>query len=188
VRSVGIDPAWTSREGIVIYDPNGTQRALERLARAFEGTGVPLAVENWRINPEREEFLRLARALGGAQLGILLDLGHLHVMTDDPAREAAELPLAVREVHVSDNDGNDDDHLPLGRGTLPVERIARSLFSGGFDGVWTLEIRARYNFAQCSIGDPRARKALLRSRELLERALARAAAPRPPGAQGEAPR
>ncbi len=178
VRSIGIDPVWVSVEGVVVYDPDGTQRVLEEIVRAVDGLGVAVAVENWKINPERDEFLRLARALHRscrAELGLLLDLGHLHVMTDDPVRETAELPLPVREVHVSDNDGREDDHLPLGRGTLPIEGIARELAKKGFDGVRTLEVRARYSFAQCTVRNPKARKALHESRDRLARALAAAA-------------
>ena len=182
VRSIGIDPAWRSVGGDVIYDPEATLSALERIARAVDGLGVAVAVENWKINPERGEFLRLARALresshGGAKLGLLLDLGHLHVMTDDPVRSAGDLPLPVREVHVSDNRGDSDDHLPLGRGTLPVADIARALGAGGFDGIYTFEIRARYDFAQCSIKHPAARRVILDSRRRLEKALAAAARP-----------
>ncbi len=177
VRSIGIDPAWVSRSGIVVYDPHGTARALGEIARAVDGLGVAVAVENWKINPEHEEFRRLARELEGAELGLILDLGHLHVMTDDVVGAAGEAPLPVREVHVSDNAGSSDDHLPLGRGTLPIGDIARVLTKGGFEGVWTLETRARYNFAQCTIRDARARKTLLDSRERLARAVSAAAIP-----------
>ncbi len=174
VSSIGIDPAWRSVGGDVVYDPEGTLRALERIARAFDGLGVAVAIENWKINPEREEFARLARELGGAELGLILDLGHLHVMTDDPVRSARELPLPVREVHVSDNKGDSDDHLPLGRGNLPLADIARALGEGGFDGIYTFEIRARYNFAECSVRHPAARKVLLDSRRRMEKALSEA--------------
>ncbi|MHC4506791.1 MAG: sugar phosphate isomerase/epimerase family protein [Planctomycetota bacterium] len=174
VRSIGIDPAWRSVGGDVVYDLEATLRALELIARAFDGLGVAIAIENWKINPEREEFARLARELDGAELGLILDLGHLHVMTDDPVRSARELPLPVREVHVSDNKGDSDDHLPLGRGNLPLADIARVLGEGGFDGIYTFEIRARYNFAECSIEHPAARKVLLDSRRRMEKALSEA--------------
>jgi len=98
---------------------------LEEIARATDGLGVRVAVENWKINPEREEFLRLAKALAGADLHLLLDLGHLHVMHDDTVEAAREVPLSVCEVHVSDNKGRTDEHMPLGRGTMPIDDIAR---------------------------------------------------------------
>ncbi len=180
VRSVGIDPAWRSVKGDVVYDSEGTLLALERIARALDGTGVGVAVENWKINPEREEFERLAAALAqtaGTELGLLLDLGHLHVMTDDPVRAAGDLALPVREVHVSDNRGRSDDHQPLGRGTLPMADLARVLRRGGYDGVYTFEIRARYNFAQCTIRNSAARRAIHISRDRLAKALAAADGP-----------
>ncbi|MHC4250545.1 MAG: sugar phosphate isomerase/epimerase family protein [Planctomycetota bacterium] len=180
VRSIGIDPAWVSEKGVVVYDAERTERALEGIARATDGLGVAVAVENWKINPEADEFHRLSRALDGSDLRLLLDLGHLHVMHEDTVAAAREVPLRVCEVHVSDNKGRSDDHMPLGRGSMPVAEIARVMRERGEDCIWTLEMRARFDFAECTISNPRARRAFYQSRDRLRRALdeAEAASPR----------
>lgn len=171
VRSIGIDPAWVSREGVVVYDAERTERALAGIARATDGLGVAVAVENWKINPEPDEFLRLAREIDGTDLRLLLDLGHLHVMHEDTVAAARAVPLAVSEVHVSDNRGKVDEHMPLGRGNMPIGEIARVMRERGEDCIWTLEMRARFDFAECTISNPRARRAFYQSRDRLRKAL-----------------
>jgi sugar phosphate isomerase/epimerase len=171
VRSIGIDPAWVSEKGVVVYDAERTEQALERIARATDGLGVAVAVENWKINPEHDEFLRLSRALDGVDLRLLLDLGHLHVMHEDTVAAAREVPLSVCEIHVSDNKGRSDDHMPLGRGSMPIAGIARVMRERGEDCIWTLEMRARFDFAECTISNPRARRAFYQSRDRLRKAL-----------------
>jgi sugar phosphate isomerase/epimerase len=170
LRCVSIDPAF--RAGATIaYDPDATLRALQEIAEQMAG-GVGVAIENWRINPSLEEFQRLDRELVDAKLGLLLDLGHLHVMTDRPAHAICSFPLPVYEVHVSDNDGRSDDHLPLGRGTLPIEDVASSLRRAAFDGIWTLEFRPAYDMSRCCITNRSACRSIVASRARLERALA----------------
>lgn len=177
VRVVAVDPAATCRGGDMIYDPEGTKKSLEFIARAFEGPDVKVGVENWKINPDPEEFRRLRRELASVtDLGLLLDLGHLHVMTDDPVAAARDLPIPVCEVHVHDNKGDSDDHMPLGRGNLPLEGLVSAIRAGGFDGIWTLEIRPTYRVQDSTIRNPRARKAILRSAERLKEAVEKAGA------------
>jgi sugar phosphate isomerase/epimerase len=171
VRCVSIDPAWKSGSQVV-YDPDWTLEALGEIARTLDGQGVAIAVENWKINPDPAEFVRLDTALGGARLGLLLDVGHLHVMNEDTVAAVGAFPLPVREVHLSDNDGTTDEHLPLGRGTLPIDELVARLTDAGFDGVWTLELRPDYYMDKCCITRKRACDNIRTSRERLERALA----------------
>ncbi len=177
VRVVAVDPAATCRGGDMIYDPEGTKRSLEFIARAFEGLDVKVGVENWKINPDPEGFRTLRCELASeTDLGLLLDLGHLHVMTDDPVAAAQDLPIPVCEVHVHDNKGDSDDHMPLGWGNLPLEGLVEAIRAGGFDGIWTLEIRPTYRVQESTIRNPRARKAILRSAERLRDAVEKAGA------------
>ena len=119
-------------------------------------------------------FRRLARALEGARLGLLLDLGHLHVMSQNAAADIAALPLPVHEVHVSDNSGKTDEHMPLGKGNLPIDEIAVELCKAGFEGIWTLEMRPHYYMHLCCITNKTACRAVRSSRRRLEEALERA--------------
>ena len=173
VYCISIDPAGKPGKHIE-YDPEGTLKALASISTAVGSDGVRIAVENWKINPEADEFTRLATELDGRRLGLLLDLGHLHVMNEDTVEAMANLALPVYEVHVSDNNGKSDDHLPLGKGTLPIEGIAAELERSGFDGIWTLEMRPDYYMSRCCITRRPACKAVITTREAVEKAAASA--------------
>ncbi len=105
---------------------------------------------------------------------MLLDLGHLNLMAEDPVRAVRDLPIPVCEVHVHDNKGKEDDHMPLGWGKLPLEGIVRSLRRAGFDGIWTLEIRPLYRVQDSTIRNPKACKSILRSAGRLKAAIDKA--------------
>ena len=175
VKVIAVDPAVRNRGGDMVYDPRGTQRSLEFIARAVEGLDVKVGVENWKVNPDPEEFRRLRRELAPVtDLGLLLDLGHLHVMSEDAVAATRELPIPVCEVHVHDNKGKTDDHMPLGWGNLPLEELVKAVRATGFDGIWTLEIRPTYRVQESTIRNPRARKAILKSAALLQEAVEKA--------------
>lgn len=55
----------------------------------------------------------------------------------------AQLPLKLLEIHLSDNDGQDDQHHPLGMGIIQYESVARGLKRIAFDGLSTIEIDPR---------------------------------------------
>ncbi len=77
------------------------------------------------------------------ELGLHLDIGHANLLVDHNTTE--ELLAAyggrLRHVHLHDNKGGSADlHLPLGAGTMDVERYVRSLQRSGYDGTVTLEV------------------------------------------------
>jgi sugar phosphate isomerase/epimerase len=129
-----LDP---SRLGDLFAD--SVEPVLER-ARA---AGVRVLLEN---NPRfplafvqgAEEVLSvLARH---PDLAVCLDVAHAHTLGPDGAREAAAaLAPRVESVHVSDNAGDRDTHLPLGEGTLPLDPVVRTLEAAGYRGPYVLE-------------------------------------------------
>ena len=108
--------------------------------------GVWVGVENWLINWQIENFQRIADDLDQLPVGALVDVGHAHIVAsggEQGAMSEAEyierMPLKIVEVHVHDNDGATDQHLPLGEGTVVIEPILGALERKGFDGIITLE-------------------------------------------------
>jgi sugar phosphate isomerase/epimerase len=76
----------------------------------------------------------------GGRAGICLDLGHAHV--DGGVLD--ELRLAaprLRHLHLHDNDGQQDAHLPPGAGSIPWAEVLAELKQSGFRGCGALEIR-----------------------------------------------
>lgn len=119
-------------------------RNLEQILPRAEELGVTLAIENKQRGSNRdliltpEEHLELLERFPG--LKACLDFGHLHTLGLDPAEFARALGKKLVHVHIHDNRGQSDEHLPLGKGTLEWRRCLRALEGIGFSGRIILEI------------------------------------------------
>ncbi len=106
--------------------------------------GVEIALENGANNQHqlkwfRQIFHRLPT------LKLLLDIGHCNLApTNNLARDYLfALGDRLAHVHLSDNDGTRDEHLPFGApasGGIDLARTLRDLQSFGYDGSITLQI------------------------------------------------
>ena len=118
--------------------------ALAELAERADAAGVRLMVENLGRSFARVGDLR--PLLDAApSLGFHLDVGHAHLLRarDEPNRTPDLLAVfgdRLAHVHVSDNLGVDDLHLPLGAGTIDWPATARELRGAGWDGTVTVEV------------------------------------------------
>ncbi len=97
--------------------------SFDRLLGEAEALGIPLALENtWERTPAL--FERIGEAVG-RRFRYCLDTGHCSVYSELSISEWADFmgdDLAV--LHLHDNDGREDLHLPPGRGTLDFRPIA----------------------------------------------------------------
>ena len=59
---------------------------------------------------------------------------------DDGVDFCTHLGGHIKHVHVSDNRGTNDDHLPLGVGNIDWKEAISALKSTGYDGTITLEV------------------------------------------------
>jgi sugar phosphate isomerase/epimerase len=149
IRLMTFDPGFYRQpNNTMAYHADYTLQILELALERLAPLGIRVGLENWAINAHPQDFTRVAEALGDPALGILLDLGHLHIalhsgaLASSPDAYIAALPLPIWEIHVHDNDGERDRHQPLGWGTLDVEAMAGVLQAHGFDGYVTVEIIA----------------------------------------------
>lgn len=108
--------------------------------------GVLIALENSPHNDHQLKRFReiLARC---PDLLLLLDIGHANI--EVPKNQTREYLFSFADrlahVHVSDNDGTADQHLPLGapmRGGVPWQKVIQDLKSFRYDGTVTLEVFA----------------------------------------------
>jgi len=110
---------------------------LNALAGRCRELGVGLALENMLphlfAGPTRD-LLWILGALGSAGVGVCLDTGHAHLAGDLPA-VVDKLSGHLWLIHVNDNRGKRDDHLPPGAGQIDwrglVEHLCHAPFSGG---------------------------------------------------------
>ncbi|MCH2101086.1 MAG: sugar phosphate isomerase/epimerase [Planctomycetes bacterium] len=128
--------SWTQNEH------GWAREAVHSLLSEPPANGVQLCLENIISSGTRAAALMqlLDEVDPEGRAGICLDLGHAHV----DGGVLAELECAAPRLchlHLHDNDGQCDAHLPPGSGTIPWPLVLAQLEAAGFDGYGALEIR-----------------------------------------------
>lgn len=115
--------------------------ALAEIGAVAQDAGVLVMLENMPDIPNffcrlPEELFGMVEGVEG--VGITLDVGHAHTMgmIDAFLSRIGE----VDHVHIHDNDGTSDAHLPLGGGTIDWARVGASIASS-YSGICVVEGR-----------------------------------------------
>lgn len=137
----GSCPEHEDRTGALRNVLEGIRSVLAEVERRR----VRIALENHtpaivpRALGDRPEEIRwLLAGLPSDWVGMTVDIGHAHVQGDIDSYLAMPCER-VFNVHMHDNNGIQDDHLPPGRGTVQWRRVLSVLASGGYRGPITLE-------------------------------------------------
>lgn len=143
---------------------HGAVDTIGRCVPAAERAGIILAVENVGYGPtgmfhHPEEWADMARVLSSPAVKLTLDTGHAALQGFDLAAAARAAGPLLAHIHLHNNNGQTDDHLPLPEGRLDFAPLVTALRHMAFTGQAALEI---YTAAQQE-------EALLHSRDLLRR-------------------
>ena len=124
---------------------------LSRIVNMGEKYGVNIVVENMRPVPkftpvhrycqEPEELCRVADKLG---IGICWDFGHANLAALRQSKALETVGSRLKMLHVNDNRGIDDDHLPPLFGTVDWRDAMHGLALAGFDGLFNYELETRH--------------------------------------------
>jgi sugar phosphate isomerase/epimerase len=127
----------------------GAERVGEAVARLIDhadGLNVTLCLENLFHRAGHmdrpEDMVRILDAF--PTLMMTLDIGHAAIRA--PRNRLFDMidrcAGRIAHVHVSDNNGQEDDHLPVGAGRVDVAGAVRELKRAGYDRTVTLEVFA----------------------------------------------
>lgn len=116
--------------------------SMETLLRHGEAHGVRIGMEyEPGLLVERcEELASLLDALNSPWFGANLDLGHSHVLGEDPELVIGTLGSRVFHVHVEDIAGRKHFHLVPGLGEVDFRLLFRLLAENHYDGFITVEL------------------------------------------------
>ena len=90
-----------------------------------------------------DHLCELRRRVGG-ELGFCLDTGHLNLFSEVPPREwVSAFGDGLAELHLHDNDGSRDRHLPVGEGGFDFAGLFAEIASEGSDLAAVLEHHSR---------------------------------------------
>ena len=101
--------------------------------------GAPLLLENvWEEDPELH--LKLFEKIDSPWFGFCLDTGHQNAFSKTTLASWLEAVSAhLREIHLHDNDGSYDYHLPIGDGNIDFDYLFRFLGANGLRPLLTME-------------------------------------------------
>jgi len=92
------------------------------------------------IDTLQDNAANLARILNGIpSLYLTLDLGHANLFGKNIEEFIEEFHKRLRHVHLHDNDGRRDLHLPMGTGNINWEKVLKGL-KRYYEGTITLEV------------------------------------------------
>ena len=153
LENITFDPVlgWTSAG--LLYKIESMGPYLIELDHVAKAHGFLYGVEDFPETPFALKMYQenLSLLLESDRFGILIDIGHFNESVHNygyykgisPEEHFAQLPLRLLEVHLSDNNGKEDQHLPLGMGIIDFASVARGIRKIGFKGFSTIEIEPR---------------------------------------------
>ena len=123
---------------------------LRRIIPQCEQHNVRIALENVVPIPRGSEFYLLGDCIGDFSfifskidsdcLRFCLDTGHAN-MAEGVIEYIRTLHDRLVSIHYHDNKRNNDEHLPIGNGTIPWPDVAQELHTIGYDGPFISECR-----------------------------------------------
>jgi len=95
--------------------------------RRWAESGITIAIEN-NAETMPDLLVSLADGVDHTSLGLCFDIGHQHVFSDLDASEwVRRMGKRLIHVHLHDNDGTADRHLPMGEGTIDFESFFETI-------------------------------------------------------------
>jgi sugar phosphate isomerase/epimerase len=91
---------------------------------------------NWLIN-EKKMDKKKAEEIAHEKIGMTWDVGHLNIMKksgfndEDLVKETQKVKDYVKHIHLTDNFGYADTHLPPGMGNVPFKQLLEELEKNG---------------------------------------------------------
>jgi len=117
-------------------------RALKTVARRSREAGVSLILENMLphlLFGQTSDILWILGAIDEVGVGVCLDTGHAN-LAGDLDTVMHKLSGHLKLVHINDNSGKEDQHLPPGEGDIGWDRVLGSLEESGYAGSFILEL------------------------------------------------
>ena len=114
-------------------------QSIKEIGDYAKDLGVMATIENM---PNFESMIYqnivdLNQLLVENEMHMTLDIGHANHVGYAPEDMIFD---SIKHIHVHDNLGDDDSHLPLGEGSIDLKYIINTLESKNYDGIYILEV------------------------------------------------
>ena len=124
----------------------GAKRTFSEVAETAENAGVDIYLENV-FDEVPDHLLRLRAAVGSKRLGFCFDAGHAFLFSRLPVQKWIHaFGPDLREMHIHDNRGLRDDHLPVGEGSINFRGVLLAAGDAGITPILTVEPQREDHF------------------------------------------
>ncbi len=116
--------------------------------------GVKIALENLHASPDHglivrplesmQELRSFIHPFDPKYVGLCMDVGHTRLSGLDVGDQVRIAGDSLFALHIQDGDGPKDCHRPPGQGVIDFDSFGRALDDIGFDGAWTMEVKAQH--------------------------------------------
>jgi len=114
------------------------KKEIVRYAKA----GVRVVLENI-VEQNPDPLIELVDRVGSDWLGLCFDIGHATLCSKlAPAQWVERMGNRLKHIHLHDNNGATDDHLPIGKGSINFDPFFEALAKWAPDATVSLEIIA----------------------------------------------
>lgn len=144
-RLAVVHPGHLSPLGMQMPDAAWAQNILgiQQICDHAADLDMRIAVENMVNMPalfckRPEEIAGILETVNRDNVGFILDVGHAN--TNGLVENFLKIKDMVIHVHIHDNHGQKDEHLPVGNGTVPWKKVAEAL--EGYKGRIVTESRS----------------------------------------------
>ncbi|MCW4006285.1 MAG: sugar phosphate isomerase/epimerase [Candidatus Bathyarchaeota archaeon] len=122
------------------YKKNWVERNAEFWSQALDSFGGIILLENvWDALPDA--FGALFEAVGSSRFKMCFDVGHANVYSKKPLKEwLSDLRSEIVYMHFSDNAGEADQHLEMGKGKIDWNQFTQELENQNMHPDVTLEM------------------------------------------------
>ena len=124
-------------------------KSIEELYERSTQLGFNLAVETApykpKINeryPDSKEIADFVRSFAKPDLNIIIDINHSN-LHENLVKVCENCRGIIAHVHMSDNHGAWEDHLPPGEGNIDFPEVFVALRANGYTGPWNLELHPK---------------------------------------------
>ena len=150
VCHTGYDPRH--HKGQTMFWVEKSVRFWEPLVERAEDMKVNLLIENvWEDSPGFH--LELLSSMRSRYFGFCLDVGHQHTFSAASLSDWLEaLSDYLMEIHLHDNDGSCDAHLPIGDGDIDFPLLFGFLKGRGLKPIFTLEPHKEEHLSRSLMG------------------------------------
>lgn len=121
------------------YLSQWAERCAEYYRSLTEQYPLSILIEN-SMDTDPEPLKRLMELVVSERIGVCLDIGHANYSRAPIERWFEVLQGHIRYLHLSDNRGLFDDHLPLGYGSIDWKHVSSLCRQAGTVEVMTLEV------------------------------------------------